>query len=564
MDSRVALNTELGSVEGLSNGLWDSFLGLPYATPPLGSLRFAPAQLWSKRWDGVKDATTFGSPCHQSTGYWDQDPSEHPFPSAPPPSEDCLFLNIFRPSLKPSSELDAAVTKRLLPVMLWVHGGGLCGGAGSSAWQHGGKFAHAGDAIVVTINYRLGPLGFLAHPELEKTYGASGGANGLLDQITALRWVQAHIRAFGGNPSEVTLAGESSGGVSTCAINSSPRASGLFRRAIVQSGPCIVSSEGWGPGSAQAGYTVGFALRQQLNASTIAELRALPPQVLQWDNTTLSSDLFSGYWLDGTVDDNGFAVAAAAPVLPWPPMVTYSSGKTVASELIVGHTSQDGTAAFYSKAPLANASVTGWDGWMEQRFGAKAAAVKGRYSLERYSHMPYTAVSASFVSADGDERVACPSRRLAELASRQGVHVYAFAFHHLEVNCDVSFELQVLPWWQPRERLARSGWASHGSEVKYLFNTTAGPDNCAAATTPVAVARSVCPKDPSEVALATEMMRRWGDFVSGRRPWEPFKPRGSLGSSATRTLRLRTADAGGSDVVNNYKAGDCAFWARHG
>ena len=479
--SAPIVTLDVGRVRGVSTGYGvERFLGLPYAEAPLDDLRFAPAVPWTRTWSGIRNATAFGAPCHQTTGYWDIDPSEHPNASAPPPSEDCLFLNIFRPSV---SVRPPDSSSSLLPVMVWLHGGGMCGGAGSSAWHHGDALARSGEIILVTLNYRLGPLGFLCHPDLKAQFGANGGANGLADQITALHWIQRHIKSFGGDASRVTLMGESSGGVSVCVLNAAPRARGLFRRAIVQSGPCIVESEGWGPGSVAAGYALSASLAASLNATSLAALRRLPPQSLQWDPATLNSDDFSGYFLDDSESETQGDTQGGSHggtqggttrngVTPRPPREAYASGRTHAEALIVGHTSFDGTAAFYSAAPLANATVQEWHDRMRTRFRAVATSVQRQYSLQRYAAKPYPAVPASFIAADSDERVACPSRELAQLASRHMPgRVFTYVFEHMSTACDASFPLRVLPWWKPRSILTGSGWASHGAEVRYIFNT---------------------------------------------------------------------------------------------
>lgn len=286
--SPTLVRTSLGAVRGgaLAGGA-AQYLGLPYAEPPVGARRFEPAELRTRPWAGVLDGTAFGAPCHQSTGYWDEDPSEHPktAPAAPVPSEDCLFVNVWRPAAA------AAPNGTALPVMVWIHGGGFCGGAASNKFYNGSTLARDGGVVVVSLNYRLGPLGFLASAEAARKHGgATGGANGLNDQITALRWVREHIGRFGGDAGRVTIFGQSSGGVSVCLLNTSPRAKGLFERAIVSSGACLVPSQGWGPHTVDFGLALGAKTMARLNATSLDELRALPPQLLQWDNETLMSD----------------------------------------------------------------------------------------------------------------------------------------------------------------------------------------------------------------------------------------------------------------------------------
>ena len=202
-----------GLVRGADAAGVNSFLGLPYAAPPTGNLRWRPPQP-AAGWSGVRDATTFGPSCPQA-----------PSPFAPPGqfSEDCLYLNVYTPAARSSFGGR--------PVLVWIHGGGL---EQDGARDYDGTKLAADGVVVVTINYRLGALGFLAHPALA-SHGAAGNY-GLMDQQAALRWVQRNIARFGGDPGNVTIAGQSAGGLSVLAQMVSPGARGLFQRAIVQSG----------------------------------------------------------------------------------------------------------------------------------------------------------------------------------------------------------------------------------------------------------------------------------------------------------------------------------------
>ncbi|WP_097214489.1 MULTISPECIES: carboxylesterase/lipase family protein [unclassified Streptomyces] len=200
-----------GVVQGAAHDGYRTFEGLPYAAPPDGRLRWAPPHP-VRPWTGTRDATRPASACPQAAG-------EVPGGST---DENCLYLNVTTP---------AATSRHPRPVIVWLHGGGFTTGAGSSYDVH--RMATRGDVVVVTVNYRLGALGFLAHAGLP-----GSGTFGLADQQAALRWVRAGIGAFGGDPRDVTLAGESAGGYSVCAQLASPAAVGLFQRAIIQSGPC--------------------------------------------------------------------------------------------------------------------------------------------------------------------------------------------------------------------------------------------------------------------------------------------------------------------------------------
>ena len=199
-----------GIVVGLVEENISKFFGIPYAAPPVGDLRWRPPEVASG-WEGIRDATTFPPICHQVVGA--TSPLRQTLQD-----EDCLYVNIWTQSLDPAA-------KR--PVLLWIHGGGNLGGAGSEENCDGSRLAARG-ATVVTFNYRLGAFGFLAHPEI--------GANfGLLDQVAALRWVQQNISAFGGDSNTITVFGESAGAVAVRTLLSCPQANGLFHRAIIQS-----------------------------------------------------------------------------------------------------------------------------------------------------------------------------------------------------------------------------------------------------------------------------------------------------------------------------------------
>jgi para-nitrobenzyl esterase len=213
------VETAHGRMEGDARGGHVAFRGIPFAEPPVGPLRFAPPQP-KKPWTGVRPAADFGPGSLQP-------PAEVAWMDAPgPKSEDCLYLNVFTPAADGSRR----------PVMVWIHGGGFTHGAGSQPLYDGGRLAVRGDVVVVTINYRLGALGYLY---LDRFGGEGWGAApncGQLDQIAALRWVRENIAAFGGDPNNVTVFGESAGSFAVCALLAMPAARGLFQRAIAQSG----------------------------------------------------------------------------------------------------------------------------------------------------------------------------------------------------------------------------------------------------------------------------------------------------------------------------------------
>ena len=252
-----------GHVSGVAaNGLV-SFKGIPFAAPPVGALRWkAPQPV--KPWPGVKQADQFGPGCVQAAS---------PYMQVPSMSEDCLYLNVWTP---------AKAAGDRLPVMVWIYGGAFTGGAASMAAYDGTRLAEKG-VVIVTINYRLGPFGFLAHPELTKESGKGSGNYGLQDQIAALRWVKDNIGRFGGDASRVTIFGESAGGISVSMLTVSPYAKGLFQRAISESGgnfgiPRTASEAGATAPALSVAEADGQRFLQALGAADLKSAREVPAE----------------------------------------------------------------------------------------------------------------------------------------------------------------------------------------------------------------------------------------------------------------------------------------------
>ena len=256
------------------------FKGIPFAAPPLGENRWKAPQPVAK-WDGVRKADAFGAPCAAGApggrgggggrgaaapGAAAQAPAPVAAPREPARAEDCLYLNVWTSANSPSD-------KR--PVMVWIYGGGFTGGSGGLAWYDGENLAAKGP-VIVTFNYRLGSLGFFAHPELakESRHNASGNY-GMMDAIAALQWVKKNISAFGGDPGNVTIAGESAGAIMVGALLGSPQAKGLYHRAIAESGGWMGLTMGR-MASGQTAQANGAKTMDALGVKTIAELRAKP------------------------------------------------------------------------------------------------------------------------------------------------------------------------------------------------------------------------------------------------------------------------------------------------
>jgi para-nitrobenzyl esterase len=261
----VAL-TESGTISGIRENGLSVYKGVPFAAPPVGDLRWRPP-VHATPWTGTRKTAAFAPSCMQVGVSM---PGETP----PTVSEDCLYLNIWTPSKSPQERL---------PVIVWIYGGGYVNGSASMPLYWGDQLAHKG-VIVVTIAYRLGPLGFLAHPELTReSPHHSSGNYGLMDQIAALEWIQRNIAAFGGDPKNVTIAGQSSGAISVSILMASPLAKGLFHRAIGESGGLFEPLQ-LGPKYLLANAERdGEKYAASLGATSLSELRRLPAERLTGD-----------------------------------------------------------------------------------------------------------------------------------------------------------------------------------------------------------------------------------------------------------------------------------------
>jgi para-nitrobenzyl esterase len=259
-----AVRTDAGFVEGTvsTDGKVTIFKGIPYAPPPVGDLRWKEPQQVTP-WEGVRPATAFGPHCIQGKVF-----TGVTLPEAEM-SEDCLYLNVWTPAAHPASGL---------PVMVWIHGGGFMAGSAAEPTQNGEFLARRG-VVVVSMNYRLGIFGFFSHPELTKESGHHASGNyGLMDQAAALRWVKRNIRAFGGDPENVTVAGESAGASSVCALMTSPLSKTLIQKVIGESGSLF--GIGWSVQPRAIAEADGAAFAEEIHVATVAELRALPARRL--------------------------------------------------------------------------------------------------------------------------------------------------------------------------------------------------------------------------------------------------------------------------------------------
>ncbi|HXC60931.1 MAG TPA: carboxylesterase family protein [Steroidobacteraceae bacterium] len=312
-----------GEVSGVTEGDLSIFKGIPFAAPPVGDLRWkapAPVQPWS----GVKKADAFAKACMQAPNTQG---------NTAPVSEDCLYLNVWTPAKK---------AKAKVPVIVWIHGGGYVGGSTSIPLYDGSGFAKKG-VVLVSLAYRLGVYGFMAHPELSRESGHGSGTYGIQDLVTGLQWVQANIAAFGGDPRNVTIFGHSAGSAAVSLLAASPQGKGLFHKVIAMSGASFgplqtAAQNGSGLGMPALSYAegVGSTFLGKLGVKSIAEARALSADTIQAatagttfrpvaDGYIVSKDLYTLYEqrkfndtpvLVGNVSDETLAFGGPKSVTP--------------------------------------------------------------------------------------------------------------------------------------------------------------------------------------------------------------------------------------------------------
>ncbi len=410
--SNDVVKTESGSVQGTpgSNPGVRVYKGIPYAAPPVGELRWKAPKAAAK-WEGVKKADNFGTACLQLPY-----PDNSPYHEAPEVfGEDCLYLNVWTA---------AKSAKEHRPVMVWIHGGALTRGSGATPAYNGEHLAQKG-VVVVTINYRLGIFGYFAHPELTKESDRNASGNyGFLDQVAALEWVQHNIAAFGGNPKNVTIFGESAGSWSVNVLAASPLTKGLFARAIGESG----AQFGALPTLAAAEQS-GVAVMKSAGANSIAELRAKP-----------AADVMKLRAASGAVVDGYF--------LPKDVRTIYAEGKQNDVPLLIGSNADEGTAF---AAP--NTRAEGFKNTAKSRFGDLADAY-----LKIYPASTDAEAAKSSAAAMRDQTFGWQMRTWARLQNQTGKSkVYLYYFSKVP----------------PGEFGVKLG-AYHASEIAYVFNNVNG------------------------------------------------------------------------------------------
>lgn len=380
-----------GKVEGRLEGDLRVFKGIPFATPPVGSLRWKPPAALP-RWAGLRKATDFGPECLQPRARLSNVYTEKPMPM----SEDCLTLNIWTPS-----------HARHAAVFFWIYGGALVGGASREPFYDGTQLAEQG-IVVVSINYRLGVLGWLAHPELsrESPLGISGNY-GLLDQIQALQWVKSNIAAFGGDPANVTIAGESAGALSVMYLMTSPLARGLFARAIAESAYMISTPElkesRFGMPSAEER---GEQLAAALHAPDISALRAMDGEKL----TEAATAAGFGPW--GAIDGH---------VLPHQLVEVFDRGEQAPVPILAGFNSGE-IRSLRILAPKPPATAAEYESIIRDRYGDLAGEFLRLY--------PSTNMQESVLATTRDALYGWTAMRLVRKQTAKGLPSFLYFFDH--------------------------------------------------------------------------------------------------------------------------------------
>ena len=413
----LTIKTEQGKIHGklINDGKVRAFLGISYAAPPVGDLRWKAPQP-PARWKSVREATRFGAHCAQNHLFDDiafQDAG---------PSENCLFLNIYTPANAQSGSG--------LPVMFWIHGGGYGAGSGDEP-RHNGDFLPLKGVVLVTINYRLGVFGFLATTDLAKEAGGTAGNYGLMDMIAALNWVKGNIAQFGGDPGNVTIFGESAGSNAVSTLMASPIAQGLFEKAIGESGAAF--GDGLGGATLAKNAPVDDAWVASLGVRSLKELR------------DLSTDRILA--AAGKLGAPKFSVVIDGHVLTEPVVNTYASGKQAHVPLLAGWNRDD----YPMVATAAGMTAARWKALAARRFGDRADAF-----LALYPGADNEQATRSAIDYGSDTFIAFSTWKWVEAQVKTG-DAPVFRYH---------FELA-----PPPSKFHPGSYAFHSDEIEYVFGT---------------------------------------------------------------------------------------------
>ncbi len=491
-----------GTLSGITTAGVASFNGIPYAAPPVGALRWK-APTAAPSWTGTRDATAFGNQCAQPTSQFGHQGN----------AEDCLYLNVQVPA---GTSASAG-----LPVMVWIHGGAFITGEG---WDYDASaLATEGHVAVVTINYRLGLFGFMAHPALAAENAGQSGNYGIEDQQAAIAWVQHNIAAFGGNPNNVTIFGESAGGASVIALLASPKTPKI-QRAIIESGaygssiPTLASAE-----------TDAIGRMGKLGCASLSDttcLRALPAASLVAAVNPLTDLGKVSPIVDGVV-------------LPTQPTLAFNAGQFMRVPVIDG-SNHDEWRLFVSLYDLFGApyplSATGYAVQIAAGFGSLAPSVLAAYPVTSYTNANYA--DAAVITDSG---FACGAHLTRALLAQ---YVPVFGYELTDVNAPNLF--------LPDDPAMPQIGAAHAAELPYIFPLLQSS----------LFGKGVAKFTPSQLTLAKSMRTSWTNFARYGRPLSPLGgawPAFSVNTAFVQGFSPPSPHAG-SGFVADHK---CSFWKPH-
>jgi para-nitrobenzyl esterase len=486
-----------GLLDGVVEGQTHRFLGIPYAKPPLGDLRWK-LPVKNDKWTGPRDATQFGKRCAQLNSATLMNP--------PSMDEDCLYLNVWSPQLTPAQPF---------PVMFWIHGGGNQNGSASEAvpyantglFYNGKSLAEHG-VVVVTFNYRLGAFGFFAHPEIAAESGGAAGNQGLYDQAAALTWVQENISKFGGDPKKVTIFGESAGSLDVCFHMTSLKTRNLFHGAISQSGGCTTKHKTLAEGQAEAGARLQTALACTnaacLRAKSVSDILNVPAGAM----APVYNPIVEGA--------NGF--------LSDQPRALFDSGNIAKVPYILGSNEDEGTLFTLAANPADEAALRAE--LMKSFPGVDLEPILAAYPQSSFMNGAAPDYKARLARIVGDSRLVCSTsdsgyRASAAAAGLPGVWMYNF-------NMPVVIESLML----------KLG-ATHGAELAQVFGTSPAFTD-------------------AEKANSAHMQNYWTNFAktgdpngAGEPKWEKF--------SEANDVRINFAPPMPTSVTK-FRTAECALW----
>ncbi|MCP5180222.1 MAG: carboxylesterase/lipase family protein [Pseudomonadales bacterium] len=454
------VTTTSGPVVGREKAGVFLFAGVPYAAPPVGALRFR-APLPHVGWKEPLECRRFGAAAPQVSTGGMTDPSPVRW------SEDCLTLNIQTPSLDDGRR----------PVLFWIHGGGYRTGQGAIPWYNGAAFCRNGDVVVVSINYRLGALGFTDLSALDGSY-ATSGVNGTLDQIAALKWVRDNIDRFGGDPEKITIAGESAGGFSVATLLANPQCQGLFRGAIAQSGA------GHHTLPPAAGRVVGEHFLRALGADSIAAAHAASVDDILTAQSTVIRELEARA---------GFVNGLGLPVSPFYPVHGNAVISQAPIDAIRGGAGRD--IALLTGTNQDETTLWGYGKVDEARLQQAADGLNAAIPLAVHRRLtPQASAEELLIALTTEHMFRIPAIRLAEARAQQGASTWMYLFK-----------------WRSQAAGGRFG-ATHALEIPFAFNNLGQPG----------VPAFLGPGEPPQ-GLADHMHEAWIRFIrSGDPGWAPY------------------------------------------